>query len=151
MNKDQIILALQAIVTDLSQQADGHQLQSIIFQNEGFVKLADHYAAHAVEERDNVQKLAERILLLGGELQLQDKKGGPIYTDPEDYIKYDHQVSIDGLADLKKIVDASVEDYATYDLLEAYYIDEEADLDWQEKQIKLISLIGKQNWLYSFM
>lgn len=151
MTKEQTIQALQAIVTDLAQQADGHQLQSIIFSNMGLAKLAQHYADHATEERGNVQKMAERILQLGGALKLEAKKEGPIYTDPEEYIKYDHQVSIDGLAALKQIVDASQDDYVTFDILEVYYVDEEGDLYWQEKELDLIELIGKQNWIYNLM
>ncbi len=38
-------------------------------------------------------------------------------------------------------------DYATYDLLKEYYLDEEEDLYWGEQQLELIEAIGKQNWL----
>ena len=41
---EKIIAGLQAIVTGLSQQADGHVIQSRIFASEGFSKLAERYA-----------------------------------------------------------------------------------------------------------
>ena len=43
-DKAKILEGLQVIVTDLAQQADGHELQSRIFAAQGFSKLADKYA-----------------------------------------------------------------------------------------------------------
>lgn len=45
---------MQAIVMQLSQQADQHAVQSRVFASEGFSKLADKYAEHAEEERGYV-------------------------------------------------------------------------------------------------
>lgn len=42
-----ILAGLQTIVTDLAQQADGHELQARIFASQGLSKLADKYAEHA--------------------------------------------------------------------------------------------------------
>ena len=66
-NNEKVIAGLQTIVTDLAQQADGHQLQSRIFANMGFTKLADKYAEHAEEERGWVTKCNDRLLDLGCE------------------------------------------------------------------------------------
>ena len=143
----QIIEGLQMIVTALAQQADGHALVSRVFASQGFDKLAEKYAEHATEERGYVDKCADRILDLGGEVKLEDKKAGPICTDPVDWVKYDLQVSIDGLALLKGLIDAAAGDLTTYDLLKAYYQDEEEDMYWGQQQLDLIEMIGKENWL----
>ena len=50
-NNEKVVAGLQTIVTDLAQQADGHQLQSRIFASMDFTKLADKYAEHAEEDR----------------------------------------------------------------------------------------------------
>ena len=42
-------------------------------------------------------------------------------------------------------------DPTTYDIMKAYLADEEEDLYWDEEQVELISLIGKQNWLIKQM
>ena len=144
---EQIIAGLQAIVTGLSQQADGHMIQSRIFAGQGFSKLADKYAEHAAEEREYVEKCIDRILDLGGEVKNEAKQGAPVCTDAVEWVKYDLQVSRDGLASLAPLVRMSVEDLATFDILAAYYKDEEEDLHWGEQQLELIELIGKQNWL----
>ena len=35
----------------------------------------------------------------------------------------------------------------TFDLLKAYYKDEEEDMYWSQEQLGLIRLIGRENWL----
>lgn len=144
---EKIIEGLQIIVTDLAQQADGHAIQSRIFASEGFSKLADKYAEHAEEERDYVKQCTDRILDLGGEVKLEAKKEGPVYKDPVDWVKYDLQVSKDGLAWLASLVEEARTDYTTFDILKKYYQDEEEDMYWGEAQLELIECIGKQNWL----
>ena len=112
-----ILEGLQIIVTDLAQQADGHAIQSKIFAAQGFSKLGEKYAEHAAEERGYVDKCIDRILDLGGELKNGAKKETPVYTDVVEWIKYDLQVSKDGLAWLKTLVEEARDDYTTFDFL----------------------------------
>lgn len=147
MSKEKILEGLQVIVTDLAQQADGHQIQSRVFASKGFSKLADRYAEHAEEERGYVQQCIDRILDLGGEVKLEAKKEAPVCTDPAEWVKYDLEVSKKGLAWLGELVEASRQDYTTFDILKKYYQDEEEDMYWGEAQLELIECIGKQNWI----
>ncbi|MBR6983133.1 MAG: hypothetical protein IKH75_06315 [Ruminococcus sp.] len=142
-----LIKGLQVIVTDLAQQADGHAIQSKIFAAQGFSKLGEKYAEHATEERGYVDKCIDRILDLGGEVKNEAKKEAPVYTDVIEWIKYDLQVSKDGLAWLKDLTEEARDDYTTYDILKEYYQDEEEDMYWAEQQLELIEKIGLQNWL----
>ena len=144
---EKIIAGLQTIVTDLAQQADGHQLQSRIFASEGFTKLADKYAEHAEEERGWVTKCIDRLLDLGCEVKLEAKREAPVCKNPVDWVKHDLQVSRDGLAWLAEITEAARDDYTTYDMLKAFYQDEEEDMYWGEQQLELMECIGVQNWL----
>lgn len=138
---------MQAIVTQLSQQADAHLIQSKIFASQGLTKLAKQYEEHAEEERGYVAKCIERLIDLGCGVKLEDKKAAPIFCDVEEYLKYDLQVSKDGLKWLADIVKASVSDLTTFGILADYYKDEEKDMYETEQQLELIKLIGKQNWL----
>ncbi|MBQ1376314.1 MAG: bacterioferritin (cytochrome b1) [Clostridia bacterium] len=147
MANEKVIAGLQTIVTDLAKQADGHQLQSRIFAAEGFSKLADKYAEHATEERGYVDKCIDRLLDLGCDVKLEAKREAPVCKDPVEWIKYDLQISKDGLAWLREITEAAKDDYTTFDILKAYYQDEEEDMYWAEAQLELIECIGKQNWL----
>ena len=146
-NQEKIIEGLQTIVTDLAQQADGHAIQSRIFYAEGFTKLGAKYAEHAAEERGYVDQCVDRILDLGGEVKNGAKKEAPVCKDPVDWVKYDRQVSVDGLAWLKTLVEEARDDYTTFDILKKYYQDEEEDLCWADAQLELIDCIGKQSWL----
>ena len=149
--KEKIIEGLQAIVTGLSQQADGHVVQSRIFAAQGFKKLEEKYAEHADEERGYVKQCIDRILDLGGEVKNEAKKETPVCKDPMEWVKYDLQVSKDGLAWLAGIVEDAKCDLTTFDILKEYYKDEEEDMYWGEQQLELIEAIGKQNWLVSLM
>ncbi len=142
-----IIEGLQIIVTDLAQQADGHAIQSRIFAAQGFSKLSEKYAEHAAEERGYVEKCIDRMLDFGAEIKNGAKKEAPVYTDVIEWIKYDLQVSKDGLAWLKALVEEARDDYTTFDILKEYYQDEEEDMYWAEQQLELIEKIGLQNWL----
>lgn len=141
-----VIEGLQTIVTELSQQADGHLIQSRIFASQGLNKLAKQYEEHAAEERGYVVKCIDRLIDLGCEVKLEDKKCAPIFKDAVEYLKHDLQVSKDGLAWLKEIVCAAQEDPTTFGILRDYYVDEERDMYQAEQQLALIELIGKQNW-----
>lgn len=138
---------LQIIVTELSQQADGHLIQSKIFASQGLTKLAKDYEEHAEEERGYVSKCIERLIDLGCEVKLESKKAAPICNDAEEYLKYDLQVSKNGLKWLAEIVKAAQNDLTTYDILKEYYQDEEKDMYELELKLEMIKLIGKQNWL----
>lgn len=73
----------------------------------------------------------------------------PIYEDPIEFIKYDLELSVNGLDEVIKLVNASMTDPKSYDLLKAYYEDEEEDKLWSENELELIEKIGKENWLFS--
>lgn len=147
MANEKVIAGLQTIVTDLAQQADGHQLQSRIFAAEGFTKLAEKYAEHATEERGYVDQCIDRLIDLGCDVKLEAKKEAPVYKNPIDWVKHDLEVSRAGLAWLKDITLEAKDDFKTYDILKAYYLDEEEDMYWGEAQLELIECIGEQNWI----
>lgn len=144
---ESIISGLQSIVTLLSQQATGHEIQSRIFASQGFSKLAEKYAEHAEEERKYVTLCIDRLLDLGADVKNEAKEATPIYEDIVEWLKYDLQISKNGLSWLSKIVEDAKDDLSTFDMLKDYYKDEEEDMYWAEQQLELIEKIGLQNWL----
>ena len=141
-----VVEGLQTIVTELSQQADGHIIQSRIFASQGLTKLAKQYEEHAAEERGYVVKCIDRLIDLDVEVKLEAKNAAPVKWDVVEYLKHDLQISKNGLAWLKEIVCAAQDDFKTFDILKDYYQDEESDMYWAEQQLALVELIGKQNW-----
>lgn len=61
-------------------------------------------------------------------------------------MKYDLQVSKDGLAWLGGLVEEARSDYATFDILKDYYEDEETDMYEAEQKLALVEIIGRENW-----
>lgn len=151
MSVEKNIANLQVIITNLAQQAEGHFIQSKVFGAKGFKKLAEKYKEHTEEERGYVEKCIDRVIDLGGKVKLENKQGTEIFENPVDFIKYDLQVSKDGLALLKTMLDDAKDDLTTFDLLKDYYKDEEEDMYWGEQQLELIEMIGLQNWLVKQM
>ena len=128
---------MQIIVTNLAQQADGHFIQAKIFEAKGFSKLAEKYKEHTEEEREYVEKCIDRIIDLGGKVKLENKAGTEVFENPVDFIKYDLQVSVNGLKLLKDMLNDASDDLTTFDLLKDYYKDEEKDMYWENNNLKL--------------
>ena len=141
------IQALQAIVTGLSAQSYGHRIQGLVFGSKGLAALADKYAEHAEEEMGWVEKFANRILDLGGELKIEATPETKVYDDIVEYLKSEKKVSEDGIALVTSMMPAFEGDFVAYEDMKAYLIDEDADLQETNQDLELIELIGLQNWL----
>ena len=147
MNTQVSIQLLQAYATGLAAQSMQHKVQSKVFAAQGLTKLAEKYADHSAEEMGWVDKFIDRIIDLGGEAKVESAPAQTIYSDPEEFLKADLEVSVREVPNLGKAVLAVAEDLTTYDLLKGYYQDEEEDMYWMQAQVELIALIGKQNWI----
>lgn len=128
MTNNKNIDNLQIIVKNLAQQVEGHFIQSKIFEAKGFLKLAQKYKEHTEEEKGCIEKCIDRIIDLGGKVKLENKAGTEIFENPVDFIKYDLQVSINGLKLVKDMLNDASDDLNTFDLLKDYYKDEEEDM-----------------------
>lgn len=98
-----------------------------------------------------VEKFIARILDLGGDVKLEDRKGREVVKNPIDYLKADLDNQKQGVDMLYGCVAQVSDDPTTHDLMKAYLADEEEDLYWDEEQLDLIKLIGEQNWLIKQM
>ncbi|MBQ9192566.1 MAG: hypothetical protein IJ156_02470 [Bacteroidales bacterium] len=147
MNTELSIQILQAYATGLAAQSMQHKVQGKVFASMGLSKLASKYADHATEEMEWVDKFIDRIIDLGGEAKVEAAPAQKIYTDPVEFLKADLEVSVREVPNLGKATLALAEDMTTYDLMKGYYQDEEEDMAWSDQQLKLIELIGLQNWL----
>jgi bacterioferritin len=139
--------ALQAVVTGLASQSYGHRIQGLVFGSKGLSALATKYATHAEEEMAWVEKFANRILDLGGEVKVEKHEARALCYDPIEYIKEDLKIQEPGVELLRKCMGSVCEDYLTFDILKAYLADEEEDLYWSQGAVEMIEKIGAQNWL----
>ena len=147
MNTQLSIQILQAYATGLNAQSFQHKVQSKVFKSQGLTKLAEKYADHSSEEAEWVDKFIDRIIDLGGEAKVEAAPEQKVYKDAEEFLKADLEVSVREVPALGKVALSVAEDMTTFDLLKAYYQDEEEDMYWMQGQLELIKVIGKQNWL----
>ncbi|MBR1627361.1 MAG: hypothetical protein IJ681_09490 [Bacteroidales bacterium] len=147
MDKQKSIEALQFFVTNLSNQAFAHKLQGKMFSSQGFEKLGTKYTEHFEEEMGWVDKFIDRILDLGGEVKHEARGEVKLENEPCEYIKSELQISIDGIALLRKCMASICEDVTTYDIMKEYLKDEEEDMYWSEQQLDLIEKLGYKPWL----
>ena len=146
-DKEKTIEVLQAIVTGLSANSFGHRIQSKVFAGLGFQSLGDKYITHATEEMDFVEQFMDRILDLGGEIKQEAQEAKPIFNDIIEFIEYDYNVSVEGIAFINEVIESGILDSTTLDLMKIYLKDEEEDMYWSEQQLDLCKMIGKQNYL----
>ena len=151
MDKKKTIETLQFFVTGLTEGALVHKLQGQLFKSQGLGKLGDKYVGHFTEEMAWVEKFVDRILDLGGDVKFDGAKARDLVADPVDYIKADLAIQEKGVELLYKCMAELRDDPTTYDIMKAYLADEEEDLYWDEEQVDLIEMIGKQNWLMKQM
>ncbi len=147
MNAQNASQILQAYATGLSAQSRQHKVQSQVFASWGLKKLADKYADHSKEEAEWVDKMVARIIELGGEPKVEATPEQKIYKDVVEFIKADLAVSVKEVPVLGQVTLSLAEDMTTYDIMKAYYQDEEQDMYWMQGQLDLIECIGLQNWL----
>ncbi len=139
--------ALQAVVTGLASQSYGHRIQGLVFGSKGLSALATKYATHAEEEMAWVEKFANRILDLGGEVKIEASPAVKVYDDIVEYLKSEKKVSEDGIALVTSMMPCFEGDFVAFEDMKAYLIDEDEDLQETNQDLELIELIGKRNWL----
>jgi len=146
-DKQEVIKALQFIVTGLSDQSFGHRIHGLVFGSKGLQALADKYAEHADEEMVWLEKFANRILDLGGDIEIPARPEVKVYDDIVEYLKSEKKVSEEGIAQVTEMMPVFASDFVAYEDMKAYLIDEDADLQETNQDLELIELIGVQNWL----
>ena len=147
IDREASIKVLTYYANGLNAQAFAHKVQGKVFAAQGFEKLGEKYAEHAVEEAGWVDKMLDRILDLGGSLTIEATKAVPVCDDVEAYLQSEKKVSEEGIEMLRRDIQKLSDDLTTADLLKAYLKDEEEDLNWTALQSELIAKIGLQNWL----
>lgn len=147
MDKPKSIEALQYLVTELSNGAFTHLVQSRVLKSQGYDKLAQKFSDHSKEEYEWVEKFIDRILDLGGCVKVEERKASNIICDPIEYMKSEYATQRAGVEYLTGCIGDLQGDIATYDLVKDYYKDEEDDLYEDEKELELIKKLGETNWL----
>ncbi len=119
-----------------------------LLEDWGFNKRSKAELEEAQEERGHADRLAQRILLLGGEPQLEAV--GQLYVGKSlrDVIECDLRLELEGIAHYRKAVKIAQEcdDFVTHDLLKAILAEEEEHQDHNKTELELMERIGIENF-----
>jgi bacterioferritin len=124
-------------------------LHARLLQHWGVTKLGRHEYKESIEEMRHADWLIERILFLDGLPNVQRLNQVLIGQTVEEVLTCDLQVEEKAMADLRDGIShcESVRDYVSRDLLRRILENEEQHVDFLDRQMDLIKLIGIERYI----
>ncbi|MEM1053561.1 MAG: bacterioferritin [Pseudomonadota bacterium] len=115
----------------------------------GVTKLAEYERKESIEEMEHADKLAERVLFLGGLPNFQAVHSLRVGETVEEILKADLELEGDAIPLLRDAVEycESVRDYVSRDLFAMILDNEEEHVDFLETQFDMIKRMGLQNYV----
>lgn len=120
-----------------------------LLDNWGVSKLAAFERHESIDEMKHADKLAERVLFLGGLPNFQMLGRLRIGETVEEILRADLEIEFEALAQLKAAIAHCelVKDYVSRDLFAYILASEEEHVDHLEKQFDLIERMGIANYI----
>lgn len=117
--------------------------------NWGVKKLAEYERHESIDEMKHADKLADRILFLGGLPNFQAIGRLHIGEDVEEVLKADLATEHEAIPLLKEAIAhcESVRDFVSRDLFASILSSEEEHVDFLETQFEMIARMGLQNYI----
>ncbi len=144
MDRSQSIALLNTAVADELQAVHQYMYFHFHLDDQGFGPLSALFKRTAIEEMMHVEKLADRILFLKGEVEI--KPAGPVekITDPTAMLKKAMAMEEGSQDDYNRaaIACGSNADSVTKQVFELLTADEERHFDQYEKQMEKIERFG---------
>lgn len=148
----EIIDALNRLLANELTAMDQYFIHSRMYQDWGLNKLYERIDHEFDDEKGHAAVLIERILFLEGVPELSQRDGVKVGRDVPSMLKNDLEVEYQVQALLKETMALceAKQDYVTRDELLQLLDDTEKDhAYWLEQQIRLIDMLGLQNYLQS--
>ena len=148
----QVVNALNGLLAGELMAADQYLAHGEIYSDFGLVRLAEHTLHEADHEREHARAIIQRILFLEGEPDVASRLPMTIGKSVEEMLKNDLQIEYQVAGHLKKAVAIceANQDFVSRDMLVQQIEDTEMDHAYfLEKQIRLIELVGIENYLQS--
>lgn len=146
MKRDEIINVLQNLAKSWFSSSQQNAIHAEIYRDKGLNKLADKFQEEAAEEFEEAQKAIKRIIELDG-TPIMSFENLPLYTNIEDYLRDLYKEAENGVKELSEIASKITDDYTTKNLIQGFILEEKEHLDWVRHDIKLIELIGLENYI----
>ncbi len=148
----QVVNMLNSLLAGELMAADQYLAHGEIYSDLGLVRLAEHTLHESEHEREHARAIIQRILFLEGEPDVASRLPMTMGKSVEEMLKNDLYIEYQVAGHLKKAVEIceANQDYVSRDMLVQQIEDTEMDHAYfLEKQIKLIELVGIENYLQS--
>lgn len=150
----QVIAALNELLAAELTSVDQYFLHSRIYEDMGMQKLYVRLDHEREEETEHADFIIRRILFLEGMPELGKREALNIGKTVPEMLESDLQLEYAVGAALKKVIALCEQerDYQTREILEKLLTDTEEDHTyWLEQQLRLIKLVGLENYQQSQM
>ena len=148
----QVVNTLNSLLAGELMAADQYLAHGEMYSDLGLVRLAEHTLHESDHEREHARAIIQRILFLEGEPDVASRLPMTIGKSVEEMLKNDLQIEYQVAGHLKKAVEIceANQDFVSRDMLVQQIEDTEMDHAYfLEKQIRLIELVGNENYLQS--
>ncbi|MBS4020294.1 MAG: bacterioferritin [Dechloromonas sp.] len=149
-----IIDILNELLTGELTAVDQYLIHGEMYADMGLNELAQKSIHESDHERQHARALIQRILFLEGKPDLSKRNPMKVGKAVPEMLKADLALEYQVDGDLKKAIAAceKAQDYVSRDMLAVQLEDTEVDHAYfLEKQLRLIELVGLQNYLQSQM
>lgn len=149
-----IINILNGLLAGELTAVDQYLIHGEMYANFGFAHLAEKSLHESDHERQHARALIQRILFLEGTPDLGKRSALNIGANVPEMLQADLDVEYHVVGELKKAIAACeiAKDFVTREMLVSQLEDTEMDhAYWLEQQLRLIALVGLQNYQQSQM
>lgn len=149
-----IITILNALLAGELAAVDQYLIHGEMYADMGFPHLAAKSLHESDHERRHARALIQRILFLEGKPDMVKRTPITVGDNVPDMLKADLALEYHVVGALKQAIAAceKAQDYVTRDMLKVQLEDTEMDhAYWLEQQLRLIELVGLQNYQQSQM
>ena len=146
-----IIKHLNIILKNELTAINQYFLHARMCKNWGLEKLNQKEYEESIDEMKHADKIAERILFLGGLPNFQDLGKILIGETVKEALESDFNMEKKAIPELKDAIHYADEtkDYGTVELLSEILVSEEEHYLWLQQQLTVMEQMGEQNYLQS--
>jgi len=149
-----ILEILNSLLAGELSASDQYLIHGEMYADFGLHHLAEKSLHESEHERLHARALIQRILFLEGTPNLAQRNPLTVGSSVQEMLKADLELEYHVVGELKKAIAAceKSEDYVTREMLTVQLDDTEMDhAYWLEQQLRLINLVGLENYQQSQM